>query len=238
MTASTLPKQKPSWPLLMLGVGLIALVISLAALYNLAYLGDEALIRSYSQRLKVSTNEAHQEQLIFAAPAKIVNLQIQAGKSIKGLWSTDTLDVVVSDSDTGSVKAEAAITKEKSWDANIQHNAIFERRDPIFVSAAFTLSSDAPIGGELAGNLNGRITFPVISAAGEQEDQTADISFPFRVKVVSPEEIARKVRTQAKTTLSIAAPIALILIGIPLAYFRKHRKSKQPAKSGKSAAGK
>lgn len=238
MTASTLSKQKPSWPMLMLGAGLIATVLALAALYNLVYLGEDALIRSYSQRLNAFPKDVSQQQVIFAAPGKSANLEIQAEKSIKGFWSAEALNLTVSEKGPDATKAEAVLFKEKSWDDKIQHNAIFERRDPIFINASFVVSADALVGQELAGKLEGKLVYPVFTAEGKQEDATSSISVPFSVKVVSPEEIAQKVRTQAKTTLSIAGPIALILIGIPLAYFRKHRKPKGTTGPGKDTTGK
>ncbi len=236
MTATNIPKQKPTWPMLMLGAGLIAAVLALAALYNMVYLEQEALIRSYSQRLNALPRETQQEQVIYAAPAESVNLGIQAQKSIKGLWSAKAFSVLVTDGDTGATRAEALISQEKTWDSKIQHNAIFERRDVIFIPASFTLSPDARVGEELTGKLEGEIVYPIISEGGDQADVASNVSVPFAVKVVSAVEIAEKVRAQASTTLSIAGPIALILIVIPLAYFRKNRKSKQAAQTGNRTA--
>ncbi|HOA21001.1 MAG TPA: hypothetical protein PKL82_00755 [Anaerolineaceae bacterium] len=238
MTASTLSKQKPSWPMLMLGAGLIATVLALAALYNLVYLGEDALIRSYSQRLNAFPKDVSQQQVIFAAPGKSANLEIQAEKSIKGFWSAEALNLTISEKGPDATKAEAVLSKEKSWDDKIQHNAIFERRDPIFIPMSFVLSQDALVGETLAGKIEGKLVYPVVSAEGKQEDVTSSISLTFSVKVVSPDEIAQKVRTQAKRTLSVAGPIALLLIGIALAYFRKLRKPKGTARPGKHTEGK
>jgi hypothetical protein len=96
MTVDSMPKQKPSWPMLMLGAGLIAAVLTLAALNNAFSLGDETLIQSYLQRLNAFPKNTQQVQVFVAAPGKQVNLEIQAGKSIKGLWASEGLTISIS----------------------------------------------------------------------------------------------------------------------------------------------
>ena len=238
MSIDSFPKQKASWPMLMLGAGLIAAVLALAALYNAFYLGDEALIQSYLQRLNAFPKNAQQTQVIIAAPAKPVNLEIQAGNSIKALWASEGLTINISETRSGAGESAAVISGEKTWNENIPHNAIFERKDPIFILAGFTLAPNASVGGELYGRIEGELVYPVIVSGGVQEDVASELSVPFVVRVVPPAEIARVVRGQAKTTLWITGPIALILIAVPTAYLRRHRKAKADTRQAKPTGGK
>lgn len=238
MTIDSVPKQKPSWPMLMLGAGLIAAVLTLAALNNAFSLGDETLIQSYLQRLNAFPKNTQQVQVFVAAPGKQVNLEIQAGKSIKGLWASEGLSISISETGSNPAEPAAVISQEKTWDENIQHNAIFERRDAIYIPAEFILASDTVVGRNLQGTIQGNLVYPIIAANGIQEDATYSISVPFVIRVVPPAEIAQAVRSKAKTTLWITSPIALILIAISVAYFRKHRRPKGNPRLDRPESGK
>lgn len=224
MTSGSLPKQKPSWPMIMLGAGLIAAVVALAALYNVFYLEDEALIKSYQQHLTAFPKEPNQTQVILAAAARQTNVEILAGKSIKGLWAAEGVTVTISDPSSGAEENAMSISKEKTWSDKIQHNALFERRDPVLIPASFVLASDAPAGKDLNGKIEGDLLIPMMTSEGVQEDTIITLSVPFILRVVSPTEIAQVVRAQAKTVLWIASIVSLILIAISLVGFKKYKR--------------
>ncbi len=238
MTVESLPKQKTSWPMLMLGAGLIAAVLALAAAYNAFSLGEEALVQTYLQHLDAFPKNLQELQVVLAAPASRVNLELRAGESIKGLWSSESLEIRVGEASAGITENKATLSKEKSWDADIQHNAIFERHDPIFINTGFTLDSDALVGTEQSALIEGRIIYPVIAAGGGQEDAAQTLFVPFVIRVVAPAEIAEAVRAKAKTTLSITGSLAVIFIAVPSAYFRKHRKPRGKRPSGPASGAK
>ncbi len=55
------------------------------------------------------------------------------------------------------------LTGRKTWDENIQHNAIFERRDAIYIPAEFILASDTVVGRKLQGTIQGNLVYPIIA---------------------------------------------------------------------------
>jgi hypothetical protein len=210
--------------MIMLGTGLIAAVVALAAMYNVFYLGDEALIKSYQQHLTAFPKEPKQAQVIIAAASRQTNVEILAGKSIKGLWAAEGVTVTISDPNSGAEENAASISKERTWSDKIQHNALFERRDPVLIPTSFVLASDAPAGKDLKGKIEGELLIPIMTSEGVQEDAIITLSVPFILRVVSPAEIARVVRAQAKTVLWIASIISLILSAISLVGFKKYKR--------------
>jgi hypothetical protein len=218
-------KQKESWPLLLLGGGFLLAIIAFAAVYN-AFMADDALlVQSYVQQLNITDENSNEALSVYAAPGSVANLKINVAKSIKGLWSSDGISLSITDSQGGAVLAFEEIEQEKNWSKAIEHT-VLERNDPVQVDIQFQLSSKAEIGANLSGIVTGQITYPTKKTSEDQKEVTQGLVIPLKVIVISPENLAERVRDTAKKTIWITSPISLLMIVFSIIYMRKNRKSK------------
>lgn len=204
-------KQKESWPLLLLGGGFLLAIIAFAAVYN-AFMADDALlIQSYVQQLSISDKNSNEALSVYAAPGNVTNLKINVAKSIKGMWSSDRISLSITDSQSGAILASEEIEQEKNWNEVIEHT-VLERNDPVQVNIQFQLSSKAKIGTNLSGVVTGQIIYPTRKNGKEQKDVTQMLSITLNVIVVSPEELAERVRNTASITMWVTSPVSIAMI--------------------------
>ncbi len=224
--------SKKSWPTWMLAAGFLVAVIAVAAVNNAYFVSDRLLIQGYTQKFDISRNYSGDPLNVVASPGKAVNLIITARQSIKGYWSSDALNLVISTENNESQVLEVDQKQEKDWTDDIDFE-ILEKNDPVEIPVSFILPEDAVIGSDLLGTLTGQITYPVKPSGQAQEDQTTSLSIPLKIQVVSPDDLAQTVRNIAFKTLSISGPIAIICIVIPIAYFLKNRRKTPQAQTRK-----
>ena len=141
------------------------------------------------------------------------------------MWSSDGISLSITNSQSGAVLASEEIEQEENWSEAINYT-VLERNDPVQVDIQFQLSSKAEIGTNLSGVVTGQITYPTKKTGEDQKEVTQGLVIPLKVIVISPENLAERVRDTAKKTIWITSPISLVMIVFSIIYMRKNRKSK------------
>jgi len=220
----TKSKQKESWPLLILGGGFLLAIIAFAAIYVAFNANDSVLIQSYVQQLSFSEIKQNEVFSIYAAPGNITNLKVNIARSIKGLWCSEGISLAIKDLQDGTVLTSEQIVREKNWQEVTQHS-LLERSDPVQIDVKFQIPSDVKPGTDLSGFITGQVTYPSKKINEKQKDVTQVVSIALKVIVISPEELAAKVRNTAKITIWVTSPISLAMIIFFVIYNKKIKSS-------------
>ena len=224
MQDKSIKKSKPSWPLWVLSVGLLSAVMALASYFNAFQVSEEMLINSYIQEFNVSENYSGESLLVKAVPGSDVNLEIIMEKSIKGLWSTEQIDVNIENQEGEQSIIDLEIERSKDWSEDIDFR-IMERWDSAELSVKFRFPEDSAVGSTLSGSIHGKITYPIKEIGNQQKDIQASLNQPLSVDVVSPEELSNTIRGTAIRYMIIFGVIAVIGIGIPIVNYLFCRKT-------------
>lgn len=198
--------QKPSIPLLLIGIGMLLFVLGLVAVSSLTEKTDAELIDGYFQN--VNLNQVEPKTLIASAGQK-VNLQFEGKRSVGGLFTGENLVLTLREPETQTSLLQVSDFNFIDW--HEENLPTTNQTNLVVIPLTFKLPVNLQVGTKIEGELTGVVKYPLVQENSVVEEQT-QINKKIVLNVVSQEELLKEVRQRPIWTMALSFPLSMVLM--------------------------
>lgn len=198
--------QKPSTPLLLIGIGILLFVFGLIAVSSLTEKTDEELIDSYTQQVPLVQGEI---KTLLASPGQILNLQFAGARSVDGAYAGENLVLTLREPDSEIPFLQSEDFPARDW----QQETLSENQltSQIVIPLTINIPANLKVANIIEGKLSGTVSYPVEQDKSLVEERV-QINQDFRLQLVSQNELLKQVRQRPIWTAAISLPLAIVFI--------------------------
>ncbi|MFA5612322.1 MAG: hypothetical protein WDA04_05640 [Anaerolineaceae bacterium] len=198
--------QKPSIPLLLIGIGILSIVFGLVSVYTLTEKTEGELIDGFVQRVSLDQDNTNK---IYGSAGQNLNLQFVGKRSVGGFFSGEGMTLTLRES-TGQTPILLAENLHTSgWQEQpLSHS---QRTSVIIIPIGVQLPSDLKVGSQVDVELVGAVSYPT-RKGNSILDNRSDINKIFTLEVVSQEELLKQVRKRPIWIMAVSFPLSIALM--------------------------
>lgn len=215
--------QKPSLPLILIGIGILIFVLALSAVYAVTGKTDAEMIDGFFQRISFVNDKP---QTIFATPGSKINLVYVGPRSAGGLIDAAPLTVTILDPQQNQSIVLSERTSTSSW-KDIALNSKTKMRESL-IEISEILPAELQPGTKMQLNLEGKIDYPLLMHGGDAYSEIENIDHTASLQIVTREDMLRIVRKRPNLIMAIGFPVSLLLIalGLKIELYNKQKAEK------------